>query len=126
MGVLRGLDLAQVYASLDVFVHTGEAETFCQTIQEAQASGVPVVAPASGGPLDLIDHGRTGLFFDPSDALSLGRTVARLVDDAELRRTLASAALTAVQDRTWPAVVDELIDVHYSAVLAGRPRVLAA
>ena len=111
--MLRGEDLAHVFASLDVFVHPGEAETYCQTVQEAQASGVPVVAPAAGGPLDLVDHGRSGVLFDPADASSLSETVARLVGDAELRRTLATAGRAAVGGRTWSAVVDELIDVHY-------------
>ena len=124
-GMLRGEDLAHVFASLDVFVHPGEAETYCQTVQEAQASGVPVVAPAAGGPLDLVDHGRSGVLFDPADASSLSETVARLVGDAELRRTLATAGRTAVGGRTWSAVVDELIDGHYPAVMP-RSRVLAA
>lgn len=125
-GMLRGQELAHVFASLDVFVHTGESETYCQTVQEAQASGVPVVAPAAGGPLDLVDHGRTGLLYDPADPGSLRDTVARLVADVELRRGLATAGLAVVGERTWSSVVDELIDVHYAAVsLAGRPALAA-
>lgn len=116
-GMLSGTGLAQAFATLDVFVHTGEAETFCQTVQESQASGVPVVAPAAGGPLDLVDHGRTGLLHDSRDPASLRRHVETLVADPELRAELASASLAAVRERSWGRVVDELIDVHYTAVL---------
>lgn len=116
-GMLRGRDLARAFASLDVFVHTGEAETFCQTVQEAQASGVPVVAPGVGGPVDLVTHGRTGLLFDPADRTSLRRSVAALVADADLRATLSREAMTLVGGRSWAAVVDELIDIHYGEAL---------
>lgn len=118
-GLLRGEDLARAFASLDVFVHTGEAETFCQTVQEAQASGVPVVAPAAGGPLDLVEHGRTGLLYDPADPGSLRRTVSALVGDPALRASLAAQALESVAHRSWAAVVDELVDVHYAGLAAG-------
>ena len=125
-GMLGGLDLARAFASLDVFVHTGEAETFCQTVQEAQASGVPVVAPAAGGPLDLVEPGRTGLLYDPTDKSSLRRAVATLVTDPGLRGSLAEQALVQVRERSWSTVVDELIDVHYAGVLGRRGGELAA
>lgn len=119
-GGLGGTHLATAFATLDVFVHPGRHETFCQTVQEAQASGVPVVAAAAGGPLDLVDHGRTGLLFDPDDPASLWRTVAAVVRDEELRARLAAAGCEAVQGRSWPAVVGDLAENHYRAVLAGR------
>ncbi|MFE2579570.1 glycosyltransferase family 4 protein, partial [Streptomyces sp. NPDC059378] len=78
LGRRTGHDLARIFASLDVFVHTGPFETFCQTVQEAMASGVPVVAPAAGGPLDLVDHGRTGLLVPPRDADAVRNAVASL------------------------------------------------
>jgi phosphatidylinositol alpha 1,6-mannosyltransferase len=112
-GMLRGRELAEAFASLDVFVHPGEDETFCQTVQEAQASGVPVVAAGAGGPLDLVEHGVTGLLYGPADPRSLRRSVARLVGDPLLRRTLGRAGRVAVQGRTWESLVDRLVTDHY-------------
>ena len=119
-GRLGGSHLATAFATLDVFVHPGTHETFCQTVQEAQASGVPVVAAGAGGPLDLVEHGRTGLLFDPADRLSLWRAVAAAVWDARLRADLAAAAHEQVLDRAWPLVVEELVEDHYRAVLDQR------
>jgi phosphatidylinositol alpha 1,6-mannosyltransferase len=119
-GMLHGDELARTFASLDVFVHTGVHETFCQTVQEAQASGVTAIAPAVGGPLDLIAHRETGLLYRPDDAGSLRRAVLTAVHDADLRRRLSSAAHANVQQRTWANVADELVRQHYAAVLPAQ------
>jgi phosphatidylinositol alpha 1,6-mannosyltransferase len=115
-GTRSGADLARHYASLDVFVHTGPLETFCQTIQEAQASGLPVVAPASGGPLDLVQPGLTGYLVRPGDPADFASAVRALVDDPESRARFGAAARTAVEHRTWSAVVDELIGHYRTAI----------
>ncbi|MBL1096811.1 glycosyltransferase family 4 protein [Streptomyces coffeae] len=124
LGRRTGEELARIFASLDVFAHTGPQETFCQTVQEAQASGVAVVAPAAGGPLDLVDHGRTGLLVPPGDSTEVRDAVSLLAADARLRASLGRAARDAVEGRTWGAVVDQLVD-HYADVLMTRTAVAA-
>ncbi|EFV91443.1 glycosyl transferase, partial [Dietzia cinnamea P4] len=64
-GELHGEALARAYATLDVFCHAGEFETFCQSVQEAHASGVPVIGPDAGGPRDLVQAGVNGVLLDP-------------------------------------------------------------
>ncbi|GAA1039581.1 glycosyltransferase family 1 protein [Streptomyces sp. TR1341] len=125
LGRRTGDDLARIFASLDVFAHTGPFETFCQTVQEAMASGVPVVAPAVGGPLDLVDHGRTGLLVPPRDAEAVQGAVRSLAEDPARRIAFGAAARTLVEGRTWAAVGDRLIG-HYEDVLAGRRTAVAA
>jgi len=125
-GMLTGVELATAFASLDVFVHTGQNETFCQTIQEAQASGVPVVAPAKGGPLDLVQPESTGLLYDPADTSSLRHAVRRLAVDDTLRADLAANGLARVATRTWADVVDELITNHYLGAIGHQTATVAA
>ncbi|MFG2635027.1 glycosyltransferase family 4 protein [Streptomyces sp. NPDC048362] len=125
LGRRTGDDLARIFASLDLFAHTGPFETFCQTVQEAMASGVPVVAPAVGGPLDLVAHGRTGLLVPPRDADALQRAVGDLAADPARRAAYGAAARTLVVGRTWAAVGDQLI-AHYDDVLAARRTAVAA
>ncbi|MEW2398322.1 glycosyltransferase family 1 protein [Streptomyces sp. NPDC046862] len=124
LGRRTGHDLARIFASLDVFAHTGPFETFCQTVQEAMASGVPVVAPAAGGPLDLVAHGRTGLLVPPRDADAVRDAVEVLAADPVLRTEYGAAGRTMVEGRTWEAVGDQLIG-HYADVLSARTVVAA-
>jgi phosphatidylinositol alpha 1,6-mannosyltransferase len=116
-GALYGPALATAYASMDVFVHTGEHETFCQTVQEAKASGVPVIAPNAGGPRDLIAPMQTGLLLDVADfEARLPTAVDHLLDE---RQRYSLAARRSVLATTWPAVCQRLL-VHYEAVLGER------
>jgi phosphatidylinositol alpha 1,6-mannosyltransferase len=116
LGQRGGEPLARLYASFDVFVHAGPHDTFGQTLQEAAASGLPVVAPAAGGPLDLVRDGVTGFLVRPNDAGALADAIAMLAADPTLRAAQGAAGRQLVVRRTWPALCRELID-HYSAVL---------
>ncbi len=117
LGVLHGTELGRAYASLDVFVHTGRHETYCQSAQEALASGVPVVAPRSGGPIDVVADGVAGFLYEPGDGDDLGGYVDRLARDPEFRRRMGVAARRSVEGRSWYAV-NELLVSHYREVAA--------
>ena len=116
LGLRHGSELAMLYASFDAFVHTGLDETFCQSVQEALASGVPVVAPASGGPIDLVQHGRNGYLWDPASSESLVGAVDDLVRCPVLRARLSAEARASVLARPWSALTAELVG-HYRAVI---------
>ena len=119
LGSRRGPQLAAAYASFDMFVHTGSEETFGQTLQEAHASGLPVVAPRSGGPIDLIDHGGDGFLFAPHDDAALRALVDVLVRDASLRSRMGEAGRRRVLSRSWDAICSELLG-HYDHVIGAR------
>lgn len=128
LGFRGGVELAETYAALDAFVHTGPYETFCQTAQEAQASGVPVLAPDAGGVADLVEPGVTGWLFPPSagagGAVLRGR-VEQWRDDPRRRAAMGASAREAVAGRTWPRVCDELLG-HYDELIAAAGRTPSA
>ncbi|MBA3781496.1 MAG: glycosyltransferase family 1 protein [Nocardioides sp.] len=115
LGVLHGAELSAAYASLDVFVHTGRHETYCQSAQEALASGVPAVAPRAGGPIDVIDDGVAGYLYAPGDAAELASYVMTLKDDPMLRLRMSRSARRSVEGRSWLRV-NELLVRHYREV----------
>lgn len=126
LGRREGLGLAQAYAAFDAFVHTGTRETFGQTLQEAAATGLPVVAPARGGPIDLVDHGHTGYLFNPDQPGALAAAVSQLLvgeDAASRRGDMGAQGRARVVERSWPALTEQLVQ-HYSRVIhAARARV---
>lgn len=116
-GALYGEELAEAYASMDVFVHPGEHETFCQAVQEAMASGLPVIAPDAGGPRDLIAPWRTGLLLPVAEfEAKLPEAVEHLIAE---RQRYSVAARRSVVGRTWPVICDELLG-HYEQVIGQR------
>ena len=124
LGALGGEDLANAYAAFDVFVHTGTEETFGQTLQEAHASGLPVIAPRAGGPIDLVDSGVDGVLYDPGAEGDLRQAIAGLVASTELRARMGEAGRRRVLSRSWTAICDDLLE-FYGRVVTSRALAVA-
>jgi glycosyltransferase involved in cell wall biosynthesis len=118
LGWLEGSELAAAYASADIFLVPSHTDTFGQVILEAQASGLPIVAVAAGGPLALIEDRISGLLCEP-EARALADAVLELAASPLLRERLARAGLAAARERTWEKALERLGD-GYTTVLATR------
>lgn len=121
-GQLTGVELGTAMASLDLLVHPGADETFCQVIQEALCAGVPVIAAASGGPIDLVRHGDNGWLWAGDDPQVLAAQVAEVRDNATERRAVAARTRPSVAGRTWSRVTDQLVAHYLRVISAGRDR----
>jgi glycosyltransferase involved in cell wall biosynthesis/predicted metal-dependent phosphoesterase TrpH len=119
LGWLEGEELAAAYASADIFLFCSQTDTFGQVILEAQASGLPVVAVAAGGPAELVADGRSGVLCPP-DAEALGAAVAGVAGSGAARERLARGGRTAVKERTWEAALGRLGD-GWRRTLSARP-----
>lgn len=121
-GYLQGEDLAAAYAAGDLFVFTGDKETFGNVVVEAMASGLPVVAPNSGGVTDLVIDGYNGLLYDPAVADSLVGAAKTLLETPGMRSLFGARGRELAEQRTWDFTLDELLD-HYEVVVeTGRRR----
>ena len=109
LGWLRDDELATAYASADLFLFCSQTDTYGQVILEAQASGLPVVAVAAGGPIELIADGRSGVLCPP-DSDAIAAAVTGLAASRAARERLARGGLMAVRDRTWEAALGRLAD----------------
>ncbi|MCT2297054.1 glycosyltransferase family 1 protein [Brachybacterium muris] len=117
-GFRSGTDLATHLASADLFIHPGELETFGQTIQEAMASGLPVIAPRSGGPVDLVTPSRTGWLYTPGMLDELREAATDLLFDDAKRAAFGEAAQDSVRKRTWPVLSEQLRGFYQQAITA--------
>jgi glycosyltransferase involved in cell wall biosynthesis/predicted metal-dependent phosphoesterase TrpH len=120
LGWLEGDALAAAYASADLFLFCSQTDTYGQVLLEAQASGLPVVAVAAGGPAELVAHGRSGLLCSPDPAV-LGLTLAGLAGSPSARRRLSGGGLRAVQERSWEAALGRLAEGWRLALAGERP-----
>jgi glycosyltransferase involved in cell wall biosynthesis len=101
-GYLAGEELAEVYASCDLFVFPSTTDTFGNVVLEAQASGLPVIVTDAGGPQENVVQGKTG-FIIPANEDSLFNTIKMLIAAPQRLQKMGQAARDYVQQRSFAA-----------------------
>ncbi len=114
-------DVADLLRAADVFTLTSVSEAASITLLEAMATGLPVVVTAVGGNPEIVRDGIDGLLAPRKDAVSIGRALARLLDDPALARRLGASAAARVNAEYR---LDRTVDSYYElyALHAGSRR----
>jgi L-malate glycosyltransferase len=113
-------DVPALLTAADIYVLPSRSEAFPNGAIEAMAAGLPVVANAVGGLLDLIEDGRTGLLAAPGDAEHLAGAMRRLITDRPLAARIGEAARAQVTQRySFERMVQAFEDL-YTAGLTAR------
>jgi glycosyltransferase involved in cell wall biosynthesis len=96
----------------------------CPTVVlEAMAAGRPVIAAASGGIVDLVVDGETGLLVPPGDVSALASAITSLLSDPEAAQALGAAGRNRAREFTVGAVVERIERMYASAIAAKKPQV---
>ncbi len=115
-------DVARWLACMDIFVLPSLGEGISNTILEAMASGLPVIASDVGGNPELVEEGVTGLLFPSGESEALTEALARLVEDPFLRSQMSRSAVRRIErDFDWDRTVAEYLGV-YDELLYGSSR----
>jgi glycosyltransferase involved in cell wall biosynthesis len=85
-------DVAQVLRGCDVFVHAAPFEPFGIVAIEAMAAMLPIIVPNAGGIREAVIESRTGLLYPALDHVALGRAMAKLAADPQLRASMGVEA----------------------------------
>ncbi len=119
-GYMSGEELAQAYASADVFAFPSDTETLGFVAMESMASGVPVVGARAGGIPDVIDEGENGLMFTPGDLGDLTDKLQMLLFDTDLRRTFGTRSRLEMERWSWRASTEALLTFYERALTIHR------
>lgn len=106
-GRLEGEDLAEAYASSDVFVFPSTTDTFGNVVLEAQASGLPVIVTDQGGPVENMVPETTGLVVKADCVKSLTAAMVALVNAPHRRLEMGQAARQYMDNRSFEAAFDK-------------------
>ena len=115
-GALPRDEVIQAYASADIFVLPSLFEPFGIVLLEAMAAGLPVVASAVGGIVDVVADGKTGLLVPPGKPMALAAGLEQLISDSSLRARMAEEARRRVSGYSWDLIVPRIVEVYREAI----------
>jgi len=112
-GWLDTREVGKWYERADILVVPSWYEPFGMVVLEGMLYGLPVAASRIGGPLEILEHGKTGLLFPPKNVEALAGAILELVINHELRSRLGRTAAKVVREHwLWPRIVEKIEGIY--------------
>ena len=118
VGRVRPEEIADYYASHDIYLQSPNIDNMPTSILEAYASGLPVVSTDAGGISAILTHGEHGLLAPLDDHHALAAHVLSLLQTPSLAERLTRAAFATCENYTWTAVREQWLRVYRSVLPA--------
>jgi phosphatidylinositol alpha-1,6-mannosyltransferase len=133
VGQVEAHELPRYYAASDVFImanrtlDSGDVEGFGMVFLEASAAGLPVIGGRSGGAVDAIEHGETGLLVDGGSIPAIAEALQTLLDDPALRARLGARGRERMRQHfAWEPAAHRVRQISEGLPPDARPRPEAA
>ena len=117
LGYVRKEELIRLYQSATVYVIPSHYEGLPTTLLEAMSCGLPVVATAVSGNLEVISSGENGILIPPKSPKEMADAISMLLDDKEMRKKLGKNARETIKKRfTWDIISDNVLRCYDSII----------
>lgn len=106
----RSPQFKKLYESGSIFVFTSEAENFPTVLLEAMSAKMAIITSTAGGCPEVV--GQAGLLVEAGDVNAIRENICRLIEDTQLRKSLADAAIQRVEQFSWPYVANRYVECY--------------
>ena len=113
-GFLEGEKLSEAYANMDIFIFPSETDAFGNVVQEANASGVPSLVTAKGGPKFIVQNGKTG--FVCNNLAEFAKNSLSLMDNREKLLKMKEESREFALSRSWDSVFESVFDTYKECI----------
>ena len=112
----RDVSKHKILSVMEIGVLSSDSEGFSNAIMEYMAAGLPVIATAVGGNLDLVKEGKTGFLTTPGDAQELGEKIILLGKNKKMCREFGERGRRFIARHNWSTIIDETIAFYQKQI----------
>jgi len=116
LGFVTREELIKLYQNATLYVMPSHYEGLPTVLLEAMSCGLPVIATAVSGNLDVITHGKNGLLVPPKSPEKIAEAISLLLDDEQMRNNLGKNARKTIEEQyTWDIISNKFL-THYNSL----------